>query len=78
MIQRYSTEDMARIWSDHNRFNTWKIVELAVVKVMKDKGIIPENSCKIISESLSEATLYISKWKNQKRVHKCCCFTIYE
>ena len=50
MIQRYSTEDMSRIWSDRNRFNTWKIVELAVVKVMTDKGIIPEDSCKIIHE----------------------------
>jgi len=50
MIQRYSTEDMSRIWSDHNRFNTWKIVELAVVKIMADKGIIPEDSCKIIHD----------------------------
>jgi len=50
MIQRYSTEDMTRIWSDYNRFNTWKIVELAVVKVMTDKNIIPKDSCKIIHE----------------------------
>ena len=50
MIKRYSTEDMSRIWSDENKFNTWKIVELAVVQVMSDKGIIPEDSCKIIHE----------------------------
>ena len=48
MIQRYSTEQMSKIWSDQNRFNTWKIVELAVVKVMADKGIIPEKSSQII------------------------------
>jgi len=50
MIQRYSTEEMSRIWSDNNKFNSWKTVELAVVKVMTNKGIIPEKSCKIIHE----------------------------
>ena len=50
MIKRYSTEDMTRIWSDENKFNTWKIVELAVVQVMSDKDIIPKESCKIIHE----------------------------
>jgi len=48
MIKRYSTENMTRIWSDKNKFNTWKIVELAVVQVMSDKGIIPKKSCQII------------------------------
>ena len=37
MIKRYSTEDMTRIWSDKNKFNTWKTVELAVVEVMAEK-----------------------------------------
>ena len=50
MIKRYSTDDMSKIWSDQNKFNTWKIVELAVVDVMTDKGLIPEKSCKIIHE----------------------------
>ena len=50
MIKRYSTKDMTRIWSDKNKFNTWKIVELAVAQVMSEKGIIPEESCKIIHE----------------------------
>ena len=50
MIKRYSTEDMTRIWSDYNKFNTWKIVELAVVKVMSDKGIIPKESCDVIHD----------------------------
>ena len=40
MIKRYSTDDMSKIWSDQNKFNTWKIVELAVVDVMTDKGLI--------------------------------------
>ncbi len=48
MIKRYSTDAMSKIWSDHNKFNTWKIVELAVVNVMADKGIVPKKSCEII------------------------------
>ena len=50
MIKRYSTDEMSNIWSDYNKFNTWKIVELAVVQVMTDKGLIPEESCKIIHD----------------------------
>ncbi|MBI45060.1 MAG: adenylosuccinate lyase [Candidatus Marinimicrobia bacterium] len=50
MIKRYSTEEMSRIWSDENKFDTWKKVELAVVQVMADKGIVPEKSCKVIHE----------------------------
>ena len=50
MISRYSTDDMTRIWSNQNKFNTWKIVELAVVEVMTEKGIIPKESCKKIKD----------------------------
>ncbi len=50
MIKRYSTEDMTRIWSDKNKFNTWKIVELAVVEVMAEKNIIPKEASKVIHE----------------------------
>ena len=41
MIKRYSTEEMSKIWSDQNKFSTWKKVELAVVQIMADKGIVP-------------------------------------
>jgi len=50
MIKRYSTEDMTRIWSDQNKFNTWKTVELAVVEVMAEKNIIPKDASKVIHE----------------------------
>ena len=50
MIDRYSTKDMKRIWSDHNKFKTWEKVEIAVAEIMKDKGIIPEESFNIIKE----------------------------
>ena len=50
MIDRYSTKDMKRIWSDHNKFKTWEKVEIAVAEIMKDKGIVPEQSFNTIKE----------------------------
>ena len=50
MIERYSTKDMKRIWSDQNKFQTWERVEIAVAEVMKDQGIVPEKSFNIIKE----------------------------
>ena len=50
MIDRYSTKDMNRIWSDHNKFKTWEKVEIAVAEIMKDKGIVPEKSFNTIKE----------------------------
>ena len=50
MIKRYSTEEMSRIWSDQNKFDTWKKVELAVVQIMANKGMVPEESCKVIHQ----------------------------
>jgi len=48
MIERYSTKDMKRIWSDYNKFKTWEKVEIAVAEIMKDKGIIPKESFDVI------------------------------
>ena len=53
MIKRYSTEAMDNIWSDYNRFKTWEIVELAVVEVMVEKGIVPKSSFEVIKEKSS-------------------------
>jgi len=50
MIERYSTKDMKRIWSDENKFKTWEMVEIAVAEVMKDKGIVPAKSLDVIKE----------------------------
>ena len=42
MIERYSTKDMARIWSDHNRFNTWNIVEVQYNDILSYYDLILE------------------------------------
>ena len=50
MIDRYSTDDMSRIWSDFNKFKTWEKVELTVAEVMSTRGIIPNKSFQIIKK----------------------------
>ena len=50
MIDRYKTPEMDRIWSDQNRFEIWKKVELAVTEVLCERGIVPEESWKVIKE----------------------------
>ena len=44
MIKRYGTKEMDHIWSDQNKFETWKKVELAVAEAMSERSIIPKES----------------------------------
>jgi adenylosuccinate lyase len=41
MIRRYSRPEMARLWSDENRFATWLAVEVAATEVLADRGVVP-------------------------------------
>src|SRR6058998_123264 len=44
MIDRYLPVDMARIWSEDNKFRTWLRVELEVCEALAAKGWIPKES----------------------------------
>ena len=50
MIDRYTTESMGKIWSDHNKYKVWLKVELAVLEVLCEDGIVPNQDLKIIKE----------------------------
>ena len=50
MIDRYNTPDMKELWSDQNKYDTWLKVELAVLEVLCEMGLVPEESLKIIKE----------------------------
>ena len=50
MIERYTTQDMGRIWSDHNKYTVWLKVELAVLDVLCEDGIVPSTDLKIIKD----------------------------
>ena len=53
MIERYTTSDMGRIWSDENKYLTWQKVEIMVTEVLADKGIVPKDALKVIKEKAS-------------------------
>ena len=44
MIPRYSRKEMARIWSEENKYTTWLQVELAAMEAMAECGIIPREA----------------------------------
>ncbi len=44
MIERYSRAEMARIWSDQHRIDTWLAVEKAVCEAWASRGVIPETA----------------------------------
>ena len=50
MIERYTTKQMGRIWSDENRFATWLKVELAVTEVLSEDKIVPKEDLKVIKQ----------------------------
>lgn len=44
MIPRYTLPEIAHLWSDETRFNTWLKIELAVCEARARKGSIPKKS----------------------------------
>ena len=50
MIDRYTTPEMAQIWSEKNKYETWKKVEITVTEVLSDRGEVPKNAVKVINE----------------------------
>ena len=48
MIPRYTRPEMARIWSDENRFRTWLAVEVAATETLAAAGIVPREAAKAI------------------------------
>ena len=50
MIERYQTSEMAKIWSEENKYETWKQVELAVTEVLVNDGVVPKEAFQVIKE----------------------------
>ena len=50
MIPRYTRPELARIWSDENRFRTWLAVETAATETLAASGIVPKQAAKAIRE----------------------------
>jgi adenylosuccinate lyase len=50
LISRYTRPEMARIWSEENRFRTWLKVEIAATETLAEAGIVPRAAAKAIRE----------------------------
>ena len=50
VIPRYTRPEMARIWSDENRFRTWLAVEVAATETLAAAGIVPKEAARAIRE----------------------------
>ncbi|MDI6401035.1 adenylosuccinate lyase [Balneolaceae bacterium ANBcel3] len=61
MIDRYSREEMASIWTEHNQFQSWLDVELAACKAWSALGVIPK-------EDVDK--LYANARFDVKRIHE--------
>lgn len=48
MIARYTLPEMARLWSEQNKFATWLKVEIAVCEAKGEKGEIPADTVEVI------------------------------
>lgn len=44
MIERYTREEMGQLWATETKFNLWLKVELAVMEVQEQLGIIPKGT----------------------------------
>jgi len=50
VIPRYTRPEMARIWSEENRFRTWLAVEVAATETLAEAGIVPKSAARAIRE----------------------------
>ncbi|HCW35920.1 adenylosuccinate lyase [Mammaliicoccus sciuri] len=51
MIERYSREEMANIWTEKNRFEAWLEVEILACEAWSKLGHIPEEDVKLIRQN---------------------------
>jgi len=50
LIARYTRQELARIWSEENRFRTWLKVEIAATETLAKAGIVPKQAARAIRE----------------------------
>ena len=74
MIPRYTRPDMARIWSDENRFRTWLAVEVAATETLAEAGMVPKDAAKAIRERADFSVERIQEIESEVR-HDVIAFT---
>ncbi|MEX2535471.1 MAG: adenylosuccinate lyase [Trueperaceae bacterium] len=57
MIERYSTPEMTRLWSEANRYRVWLDVELAAMEAWEELSEVPPGTAARIREKLTDSPL---------------------
>jgi adenylosuccinate lyase len=53
MIERYSRPEMARIWTEENKFKAWLEVEILSCEAWSELGVIPREDVKVLRANAS-------------------------
>ena len=53
MIERYTRPEMARIWTEENKFQAWLEVEILSCEAWSELGVIPKEDVKVLRENAS-------------------------
>lgn len=67
MIPRYTRPEMARIWTEQRKFETWLEIELVVCEVLAELGEIPTGAVKEIKE---KAKFHVDRVNELEKVTK--------
>jgi adenylosuccinate lyase len=67
MIPRYTRPEMARIWTEQRKFETWLQIELAVCEALSELGEIPPEAVKEIQ---IKATFNVNRVNDLEKVTK--------
>ena len=51
MIERYSRQEMANIWSEENKYRAWLEVEILATEARSQLGVIPQDDVRLIREN---------------------------
>jgi len=65
VIERYTRPEMGAVWSEQRKLETWLLVELAVVDVLAEQGVVPEDDAAAVRE---RAAFSVAAVKERERV----------
>ena len=65
MIERYTRPEMGAIWSERHKLETWLQVELAVVDVLAELGLVPDEDAATIRD---RASFTVEEVKEREKV----------
>jgi len=70
MIERYSTKEMQKIWSEEEKIKRWLLIEQTVNDVLQEEEIIPKNTLSAQLSSIINNSWYDLILHNAKELEK--------